>query len=44
MSAKLRGAELAPLEPSSAQRTGCNIREASLRVRVMVWFGEIPHF
>lgn len=49
MSAKLRGAEPEPLEPSEApssetQRTRCNNLEASLRVWVMVWFGEIQHF
>lgn len=44
MSAKLRGAEPEPLEPSEApsletQRARCNTLEVSLRVWVMVWFG-----
>lgn len=43
MSAKLRGAELEPLQPSEvpslgAQWTRWNTLEASLRVWVMVWF------
>lgn len=43
MSAKLRGAESEPLQPSEvpsvgAQWTRCNTLEASLRVWVMVWF------
>lgn len=46
MSAKLRGAESEPLEPSEApssraQWTRWNTLEASLRVWVMVWFREI---
>lgn len=44
MSAKPRGADSEPLEPSEApssggQRTRWNTLEASLRVWVMVWLG-----